>query len=437
MPRGADERAAVAHLVRRIAFGAPPARIDELTALGYEGAVDALLTFDGPDAAAAAVPPPRFDTAGYLAAQDGDDAARRAASRQARDERRELVLWWLRRMVAADQPVREKVAFLWHDHFATSLEKVKLAELLYRQRGTLYDLALGRFDALVRAVARDPAMLVWLDGRENTKTRPNENFARELFELFTLGLSGHHGESYDEADVAEAARALTGWRIDPATGTGVLDLRRRDPGTKEVLGVSGNLGMDEVVAAATDHPACAPHVVARLWSRLARPAVPDDPVVVELAAPFADDLDVAALLRRMLLHEDFRAPATRTALVRTPVDLVVGACRALGTEPDDATLEMLVGLGQVPFVPPDVAGWPANEAWLSTASARGRLEWALATAAQVDLDSIRFGAQRAVGLAGLLGVERWGATTAATLDGAADPRQALALALVAPEHVVA
>ncbi|MEQ1787436.1 MAG: DUF1800 domain-containing protein [Acidimicrobiales bacterium] len=380
---------------------------------------------------------PTFDTAGYLAGRDGSEAERRAAAQQARAERRALPLWWVRRMVAADQPVREKVTFLWHDHFATSIEKVKLAELLFRQRSTLYDLGLGRFDDLVHAIARDPAMLIWLDGRESTKARPNENFARELFELFTLGHPGHHAaDSYGEADVADAARALTGWRIDRASGSGVLDPRRRDTGVKEVLGTSGDLGLAEVVAVATRHPACAPHVVSRLWSRLARPSDPDDPVVAELAAPFAADLDVAALLRRMLLHPAFQDADTRVAVVRTPVDLVVGTCRALGVVPNAATVPVLAGLGQLPFLPPDVAGWPANEAWLSTASARLRLQWALAIAGAVDLDALGLGSASPTALARVLGVEQWGPTTAAALADA-EPRQALALAIVAPEHLVA
>jgi uncharacterized protein (DUF1800 family) len=438
MPTGADERAAVAHLVRRAAFGAPAATIDELADRGYEAAVDVLCSFDAADPGADAIAPPTFDTAGYLAARDGDQEARQAAAKQARTERRALPLWWLRRMVAADQPAREKLTFLWHDHFATSIEKVKLAELLFRQRQTLYALGADRFDELVHAIARDPAMLIWLDGRENTKAAPNENFARELLELFTLGHPGHEAAgAYDEHDVAEAARSLTGWRIDRASGVGVLDPRRHDRGTKAVLGRTGDLGLDDVVAAATTHPACAPHVVARLWSRLARPAAPDDPVVIELAASFARDLDVAGLFRRMLLHPAFRDDTARVALVRTPVDLVVGTYRALRLEPDASTIAVLFGLGQLPFLPPDVSGWPANEAWLSTATARVRLEWAVGVAARVDPSVLDIEADRPAGLARLLGIASWTTETADALDAATDPRQALALALVAPEHLVA
>ena len=153
MPHGALERAEVAHLVRRIAFGAPPDRVDELTDLGYEGAVEALTDFDAADPSADAITPPTFDTAGYLAARDGDAAARQAASEQAGRERRALPLWWLRRMVAAEHPGREKLALLSHDHFATSLEKVKIAELMFLQQRRLHSMAAGRFDELVHTIA--------------------------------------------------------------------------------------------------------------------------------------------------------------------------------------------------------------------------------------------------------------------------------------------
>lgn len=433
----AGERAEVAHLVRRAACGAPAATIDALTELGYDGAVDALCRFADADPSADALAAPTFDTATYLATREGDPAARRLADDAMRAERQALRLWWLQRMVVADQPLREKLSFLWHDHFATSSEKVRVAELLHIQRSTLYARSTGRFDELVSAIARDGAMLVWLDGKDSSGSAPNENFARELLELFTLGHPGHGKTAYTEHDVSEAARALTGWQIDRSTGDGVLNPNRHDAGPKAVLGRRGNLGLDDVVAAATSHPACAPHVVARLWSRLARPAEPGDPVVTELASHFAEDLDVAALVRRMLLHPDFRSDVTRAALVRTPVDLVVGTYRALGVQPDPRILAVLFGLGQLPYLPPDVAGWPANEAWLSTATARVRLEWALALADRVPLDAIDIGDGGPAALARLLGVERWGAATTAVLADATSPRQALALAVVAPEHLVA
>ncbi len=442
----ADTRSAVAHLARRAGFGLAADEIDARAAGGYAAAVDAVCAdLVAPDAAAEAVAPPTFDRAAYRQGRTSDDAAtRKAAFAQARAERRALVAWWLQRMVAADRPVREKVTFLWHDHFSTSLQKVKLAELMYVQYRTLYDGAAGRFDDLVSAVARDPAMLVWLDGRENTSAAPNENFARELFELFTLGHGTHVHDGtvvqpYTEHDVAEAARALTGWSIG-ADLKGVLLPKRYDAGTKTVLGTTGALGLPEVVAAAVRDPACAPHVVARLWSRIGRPAAADDEVVQELAAPFARDLDIAALLRRMFLHPEFLTETTRRALVKTPVEYVVGTVRALRVGAAVPGLGAVAALGQIPFVPPDVGGWPANAAWLSTSSAQVRLQFALAVAAAADVAPIDEAAPgaRPAAVARLLGVDEWGPTTTAALAAvAAEPRRLLALALVAPEYLSA
>jgi uncharacterized protein (DUF1800 family) len=440
-------RNAVAHLARRAGFGLHAAAIDALASGGYEAAVDAICAeLSATDAAAGAIPPPTFDYAAYRKGQQSSDPAeKQAAAQQLRNERRALVAWWLQRMVAADKPAREKLTFLWHDHFATSLQKVRIAQLMYVQYGTLYGHGTGPFDALVRALAKDPAMLLWLDGRENTSRAPNENFARELFELFTLGhgTHAHHGatdQPYTETDVKEAARALTGWAIDPQQLAGVLVPRRHDAGTKTVLGTTGPLGLDEVVDAAVHDPSCAPHVVARLWSRIGRPAQPDDPVVQDLARPFAHDLDVLALLRRMFMHPEFLSAATRTALVKMPVEYVVGTARCLQVTLAPRHANALVGLGQIPFFPPDVAGWPANAAWLSTSSAQVRLQFALDMAQQADVAPIADArpADRPAAVARTLGVDMWGTATAAALaDAAAEPRRMLALALVAPEYLLA
>ena len=443
-PAGADPdqtRSDVAHLLRRSGFGATAETVDQLAALGYEGAVERVCDLSTADAAADAVPPPAFDTAGYLAGVQGDADERRAAQRQARVEREALVVWWVRRMVAAARPLAEKLTFLWHDHFATSLASVKVAELMFRQQQTLHGLGTGRFDTLVGAVARDPAMLIWLDGRESTLRSPNENFGREMLELFTLGHgSDHHGPPYTEDDVRELARSLTGWVIDRSTGRSILHPARHDGGTKSVLGERGPFGLDDVVAIATEQPECAPHVVARLWSRLARPASPEDPVVQALATDFARDLDIAALLRRIFLHPQFRTPETKQGLVRMPIDFVVGTLRTLSVDlPTASLLGVLRGLAQIPFVPPDVAGWPANEAWISTSSAQVRLQFSLAVAERAASGGLvdATAQDRPRLLSRRLGLDGWSDATAASLEAATGPTMALALALCSPEYVVA
>lgn len=435
-------RSAVAHLMRRTGFGAHPDDVDRLSALGYASAVDEVCDLSVADAAADAVAVPTFDTAAILQKVRGDQAARREARRAIVEEVDNLVFWWLQRMVASEHPLRERLTFHWHDHFATSVEKVKLAEPMFLQRATLYSHAFGPFDELARTIVSDPAMLVWLDGRESTNESPNENFGREFFELFTLGLGYHAGggQPYTERDVSEAARAFTGWQIERPGFTARLNPRRHDSTDKTVLGETGPLGSDEVVRIATRHPACAPHVVSRLYSRFARPADPTDPVVVELAATFAPALDVAALVKAMLLHPDFLAEPTRTALVRTPVEYVVGIARTLRLTLERTDVEALGRLGQVPFEPPDVAGWPSNEAWLSTASALTRLDVARTFAARADVGPVAGApaAERGAAIARWLGIDRWSAATAAALDDvAADPVNALTIALASPEFVLA
>lgn len=439
------DRSAIAHLYRRAGFGARPGQLDDAVAAGYDATVDRLCDLTLPDPAADAIAPPAFDTPALLAGlRSGDQAATRRARALARADTVAAMVWWLRRMVAAEQPLREKLTWFWHGHFATSIQKVRIPELMYAQNATLRRLGSGSFEALAASVVHDPAMLLWLDGTKNRKGSPNENLARELLELFVLG-HGHEGhQPYGEDDVAAAARSLTGLRIDRRGGGASIDPRRHDAGTKTFLGETGAWGPDDVVRIASGHPASAPFVVSRLWSRLGRPAMPDEAPVAELAAAFsAADLDIASLCRRLFRHPEFLGAATRTGLVKSPVEWAVGCIRALGLGPeavDERLLRGLAGLGQLPLRPPSVAGWPENEAWLTTGAALGRLEMADALAAAADRGALeRTGrAARPEAVARLLGVEAWGPATAGALAKAADdPHALLTLALVAPENLLA
>lgn len=443
-------RSDVAHLARRAGFGLNGDDVDALAAEGYEAAVERVITgLAGPDLPADSVPTPQFDSALIILARDSqDESIRDAARRSESQQRRDLVRWWLERMVVAREPWREKITFLWHDHFATSLTKVPLPELMWIQHSTIQRLGSGRFDDLVHALSRDGAMLLWLDGHQSRVGAPNENYARELMELFTLGHTApgagthpdHSAAPYTELDVAEVARALTGWQIDRGTGEGVFRPTRHDAGSKTILGSTGRFGLDDVVRLTTSNAACAPHVVSRLWSRLGAPAGPDDPVVTELAGPFAKDLDTAGLLRRMFLHDAFRSRETKAALVKTPVEWVVGTLRALRLSLPEGAERLLVTLGQVPFAPPDVSGWPSNRAWLSTASAQARLAAASAVSGLADLTDLDQAkpADRLEMVARWLGVVAWKPSSLAALTSHRDdPARLLTLALVSPEYLVA
>jgi uncharacterized protein (DUF1800 family) len=438
---GDEARSRIAHLYRRAGFGARPEELDAAVAAGYEATVDRLVDLSAADTGAAAVTPPAFSPPAVVAAP-GDEAARRAAQqadqRANREEGRRLTQWWIDRMVLSTTPLRERLTLFWHDHFATSVRKVKQPELMYRQNEIFRAQGAGSFEALAQAVAKDPAMLVWLDANENRKGKPNENFARELFELFLLGIG-----NYTEADVQEGARAFTGWQYRRQTGAFNLAANQHDAGTKTVFGQTGAFGGEDVIRMAVAQPASAPYVVSKLWSGFARPVGANDPVVRQLAPGFAKDQDVGKLMRAIFLHPEFVAPAARTGLVKTPIEYVAGALRALGLRaaalPNNLP-QTMEGLGQQPFAPPSVGGWPPNGYWLTTSFALSRLRIASTIAGKAKLDAISAvpAGDRPAAVARLLAVDGWGPSTSAGLaQVAGDPKALLTVALVAPEYVLA
>jgi uncharacterized protein (DUF1800 family) len=429
------ERADVAHLLRRTGFGARAADIDAGAARGYDATVGALL-----GAPADGSPPPP-DLGPEPARPRDDPAARKRYAQELRARSEQLALWWLDRMVSTRTPFVERLTLTWHGHWATSVQKVRSPALMLRQNETLRRLGRGDFRELARAMVRDPALLLWLDGQRNRQGRPNENLARELMELFTLGV-GH----YSEQDVREAARALTGWRVDRAAGTAEPVPRWHDGGSKTVLGVTGPLDDRVLVDLLTARPESARFVATRLWRRYGAGGDPPPQTLDRLVAAYGPGRDVTALLRALLTDPEFRAPAARSALVAAPVEYVVGTYRSLGLRvPHDdrkagrALLGALAALGQVPFRPPSVGGWPGGAAWLSTAATCARLAFARAAVGQADLDPVAGEApkDRPDAAARLLGLDGWTARTQAALtEAAADPPRLVTLALVSPEHVV-
>src|SRR4051812_9770437 len=249
-PSSADPwgRKWAAHLYRRAAFGASRAELLEAERLGPGGTLD-LLMKGRPDADDLGE---TLADAGRVAAGQGTEALRG---------------WWLYCMLQGGHPLREKLTLFWHDHFATSDAKVRSAELMFRQNCLFRGHALGKFGPFLQAVSRDPAMLYWLDSNRNVKGAPNENYARELMELFSLGVG-----NYAERDVKEAARAFTGWRAEG--GRFKFDARLHDGGTKTVLGRTGNLDGGDVVGAVLERPAAARFLVRKLYRFLVSEAEP-------------------------------------------------------------------------------------------------------------------------------------------------------------------
>jgi len=437
-------RAELTHLLRRATFGPRAEEVDAAERAGYGATLDALLQPAAADTGAARTPVPQLAPDPLLALdKQAGRQARLKARQQRRDQARQITLWWLDRMAQADHQLAEKLTFVWHGHWATSVQKVQLAALMLGQQQTLARLGAGDFGVLVKAMLRDPALIIWLDGQKNTRQAPNENLARELMELFTLGIG-----AYTEDDVRQAARALTGWQLDRTQGTAVFRAARHDPGGKTVLGHTGPFDADGLADVLLAQPANAEFLARRLWFRFASgdPMMPQD-TLDRLAGAYRPARNVTGLLRALFTDPEFGHTAGH--LVKQPVEWLVGAARQLGTRPGALAdseqrqlLQTLDALGQVPFQPPSVGGWPSGTAWLTTSATQVRVRAAEFLAGHADpaatakLTAVP-PAQRPDALARLLAVDAFTQRTRAVLDDAkGDPRRLLALGLASPEYTV-
>jgi uncharacterized protein (DUF1800 family) len=273
---------------------------------------------------------------------------------------------WLTRMLRDPRPFRELLTLFWHGHFATSVTKVGRTRLLVKQVDMLRELGQGPFGELVTAISRDPAMIVWLDGNANRRHHPNENYARELMELFTLGVG-----NYTEDDVLEAARAFTGWHEH--NGRHRFNAHEHDEGAKTLLGRSGALGGEDVIAACLEQPACGRFVGGKLFRFFVHPH-PDDALIEAVGARYRESgYDTLALVRTLVGSRAFYSPEARRSIVKSPVLLAVGAARSLSLRPDTTELaDRLSGLGQSLYAPPSVKGWDGGRTWLNAATLIGR-----------------------------------------------------------------
>jgi len=426
---------ALAHLYRRAGFGATQTELQAATTLGFDAAVDKLLAgLTEKDAAASGLKLPHLTPLAQASIPGFayDDYS----------EFMELSTWWIDRMIVTDTPLREKLVLLLHEQFPTSYQKVGYAELMYRQNQLFRTLGAGAFDTLTLAVAEDPAMLIWLDTGTDYKAHPNENFARELMERFTMGAG-----TYTEKDVREAARAFTGWTLDYTTGEFFFNVYDHDAREKRFLGHTGPWHGTDIIKIATHTTASSKWVVARLWSWLAYPVTPASPVVAELARDYKKDLNLKNLLGSIFRHPLFLSATARRGLVKQPIEYLVGTLRLLGLTTaafNEGTLVwLLASLGQQPFVPLNVGGWGQNQYWLSTSASNNQLSLAWTVAQYANLTEIEDlngspGAQVAA-VTRLLAVDAWSERSYRALWKMADkasPQELLVLALVSPEYLL-
>ncbi len=351
------------HLLARTGFGGTSAEIRHLAKLDRDAAVDLLLAGTTKEAKTT---PPR-DVLAALPPAEGMKGMtfeqKKAFKQERREESIELKGWWYQEMLATPAPLTERMTLFWHNHFTSSFQKVKWPALLYHQNVLLRHHAVGSFRDLLFQIAKDPAMVVYLDTQTNRKDHPNENFARELFELFTLGEG-----NYTEADIKEAARAFTGWHVAKHHGA-VFEFnhRQHDTGVKRVLGKTGAFGGDDILAIALDQPACATHITKKLWREFVSD-VPDPKEVERLAAQFRNSgYQIKPLLTGLLMTPQFWAREHRGVLVKSPVELLVGTCRVFNLPIKDTVVLAKYGrrLGQDLFDPPNVKGWPGGTRWIT------------------------------------------------------------------------
>jgi uncharacterized protein (DUF1800 family) len=278
--------------------------------------------------------------------------------------------YWLYRMAASDEPLREKMTLFWHDHFATSYRKVNDVALMRQQNEMLRSLALGSFRELVLEVGRDPAMLIWLDSNSNKKGKPNENYAREVMELFTLGLG-----NYTEEDIKEAARAFTGWGYDRTNKQVVFAAKQHDTGWKKVLGETGNFDEKSVVDVLFRQKALAPFMARNLLAFFGTPN-PSEQWVAQVAADVAGKETVGEVLRSLFESDEFYKPEYRLTVIKTPAEYVAGIVRAFDIPMSKSFVSSMRKMGQELYMPPDVAGWDGGAAWLMASSLLSRSQFA-------------------------------------------------------------
>jgi hypothetical protein len=353
----------IQHLFLRAGFGCDPLRLDGLRQQSIESLVDGLFESSRTSKTLYHLPNP-------IEMRGREEASNFMVLRMVLESPRqngELSVAWLHRLASTPAVLREQMTLFWHNHFATG---VPFAYLMQEQYNTLHRHALGSFRTLLHAVAKDPAMILFLNNQQNVKDSPNENFAREVMELFTLGI-GH----YTELDIREAARAFTGWQVNRR---GEFEFRPElhDSGSKVFRGNTGNLTGENILDLLLDDPQTARFLTRKLWKHFVSPE-PDEARVEALAGQyFRSGYDTEALLRSIFTSSWFYDSAYHGRIIASPAALLVRTMRLTGTTFTDvkALVDIQHRLGQQLFSPPNVAGWPGGTYWIDAASLTYRLD---------------------------------------------------------------
>jgi len=426
-------RLEISRLYHRFGFGPRPGEYAKALVSGVTATRAAALTVPAIDVGAAKVVEPAITDLGKRPAPNSKEIVPFAIAM--RFQIQQMSLWWLDRMALSDHGLTEKMTWFWHGHWATSLQKVDYALPMFKQNKTFRTHALGNFNVMTKAMLNDGALQYWLDGQNSTVKSPNENLGRELMELFVLGVN-----RYTEEDVKNISRVLTGYQVVLSNGEVSINQNRRDKNPVTLLGTTAVFTGDTLADFLVARDDCAQFVAERLWYRFIS-STEDMPAGFSAKNAFASR-EISAVVNAMANDSAMRDE--KYAMVKSPVEWFIAACRALELTPSQLTtpaqlINHLEKLGQKPFYPPNVGGWPAGEAWLSSATAQYRITFATWLIKQSELRVLKSltPAQRMMQSADWLGVAEWSPRTKNALrDAQADPAQFALLALCSPEYIV-
>jgi uncharacterized protein (DUF1800 family) len=374
-----DETAA--HLLNRGAFGGTPGEVEAARKKGLAAVVRELVDVNTD---AANVPPPAWAHPRNIRAQRMEIKAAKDQGQNFQEKAREVRMmesenildlrrWWLERMMTGPAPLLEKMTLFWHGHFATSVQKVKDAYWMWLQNDTLRHNALGNFATLVKKISRDPAMMIYLDLQQNRKEHPNENWARELMELFTVGIG-----NYSEQDIRESARAFTGYRIDMTTQQFRFAPMQQDRRPKNFMDRTGALNGDEIIDILANKPACAQFIGRKLW----RFFVEDEPspqIVDAIASSIrAHNYEMRPALREIFSSAEFYSDHVMRTQIKSPIQYLIQTSKLLETQlPSPIVAQNAMRqMDQILFAPPNVKGWDGGKAWISTSTLLFRYNFA-------------------------------------------------------------
>ncbi len=427
------QRLEISRLYHRFGFGPRPGEFTQALSDGVVATRSRLLTVPAVDAGAATVVEPEITDLGPRPKPNTKEVVPFAIAM--RYQTQQMVVWWLDRMAANDHGLTEKMTWFWHGHWATSVQKLNYAMPMFVQNKTLRTHCLGNFATMTKAMLNDGALQFWLDGQDNTVKAPNENLGRELMELFTLGVG-----RYTEDDVKSISRALTGYQVVRSSGAVTINQNRRDKNPVNLLGTTTVFNGDSLADFLVARDDSAKFISERLWYRFIS-STEDMPANFSAYSGFKGR-EISAAVSAMANDPAMRDE--KYAMVKSPVEWFISACRALEVTPSALNtpaqmINYLEKLGQVPFSPPNVGGWPAGEAWLSSATAQYRIAFATWLIKQSELRILNSltPAQRLTRSADWLGVAEWSPRTKSALrDAQKDPAQFALLALCSPEYIV-